>query len=195
MAIAPGIPLLRADGTSASLADYAGQVVLVVNVASRCGLTPQYESLQRLHAARQADGLTVLGFPCNQFRGQEPGTDEEIQAFCRSTYGVEFPVFSRIAVNGPERHPLYAALVSAMPDAVERPDGGMRARLARHGVDGGQAGDVLWNFEKFLIARDGSVAGRFAPDITVEEPPLRDAIDRELARPAPADGLSGRTGP
>ena len=185
MAIAPGnIPLLRADGSHASLANYAGRVVLVVNVASKCGLTPQYESLQQLHAARHAHGLTVLGFPCNQFRGQEPGSDEEIQQFCQSAYGVEFPVFSRIAVNGPERHPLYAALVEAMPVAVERPEGGMRAKLASRGVDGGQNGDVLWNFEKFLIARDGSVVGRFAPDITVEEPPLREAIERELARPA-----------
>lgn len=185
MAKAPGnILLRRADGSDASLADYAGQVVLVVNVASKCGLTPQYEALQQLHVARHADGLTVLGFPCNQFRGQEPGSDEEIQQFCRSTYGVEFPVFSRIAVNGPERHPLYAALVDAMPVAIERPDGGMRARLAKHGVEGGQNGDVLWNFEKFLVARDGNVVGRFAPDITVEEPPLREAIERELARPA-----------
>ena len=178
------IPLARADGSSTSLAEYAGQVILVVNVASKCGLTPQYESLKRLHAAHRASGLTVLGFPCNQFRGQEPGSDQEIQDFCRSTYGVDFPVLSKIAVNGPERHPLYAALVSAMPDAVERPEGGMRARLAQHGVGSGAAGDVLWNFEKFLIARDGRVVGRFAPDITVEESPLRDAIDRELARPA-----------
>ncbi len=185
MAMIPrDIPLRRADGSAASLADYAGQVVLVVNVASKCGLTPQYESLQRLHAAHRADGLAVLGFPCNQFRGQEPGSDEEIQEFCRSTYDVEFPVFSKIAVNGPERHPLYAALVTAMPDAVERPEGGMRARLAQHGVVGGQPGDVLWNFEKFLIGRDGSVVGRFAPDITADEPPLRDAIDRALAQPA-----------
>ena len=185
MAIAPrDIPLRRADGSVARLADYAGQVVLVVNVASRCGLTPQYESLQRLQTMHRAEGLTVLGFPCNQFRGQEPGSDEEIQEFCRSTYGVEFPVFSRITVNGPERHPLYAALVTAMPIAVERPDGGMRARLARHGTVGGQAGDVLWNFEKFLIGRDGSVVGRFAPDITVDEPPLREAISHALAQPA-----------
>ena len=176
------IPLHRPDGTSTSLADHAGRVVLVVNVASKCGLTPQYESLERLYATRRADGLTVLGFPCNQFRGQEPGSDEEIQAFCRSTYGVEFPVLSKVAVNGPERHPLYAALVSAMPDAVERPDG-MRARLARHGVQDGPKGDVLWNFEKFLIARDGRVAGRFAPDITVDESPLREAIERALAQP------------
>ncbi len=178
------IPLHRPDGSSTTLAEHAGRVVLVVNVASKCGLTPQYESLERLHASRHADGLTVLGFPCNQFRGQEPGTDAEIQEFCRSTYGVRFPVLSKIAVNGPERHPLYAALVSAMPEAVERPEGGMRARLARHGVGDGSPGDVLWNFEKFLIARDGSVAGRFAPDITVEETPLREAIERELARPA-----------
>jgi glutathione peroxidase len=172
----------RADGGVDTLADHEGEVVLVVNVASKCGLTPQYESLERLYSENRDRGLMILAFPCNQFRGQEPGSDEEIQDFCRSTYGVEFPVLAKIAVNGPERHPLYAGLTSEVPDAHERADGGMRARLAQRGIESSGGSDVLWNFEKFLIARDGKVVGRFAPDITVEESPLREAIEQELNR-------------
>lgn len=177
------IPLQRIDGAPATLADYAGQVVLVVNVASKCGLTPQYESLAQVYKEHKADGLVVLGFPCNQFRGQEPGSDEEIQAFCSSTYGVDFPLFSKIEVNGAGRHPLYGALLAAAPSAQEKPDGGMRARLAQHGIEA-KDGDVLWNFEKFLIGRDGRVAGRFAPDITVTDSPLSEAIAQALQRAA-----------
>lgn len=176
------IPLQRIDGSRTTLADYAGQVVLVVNVASKCGLTPQYESLERAYSQHKAEGLVVLGFPCNQFRGQEPGTEEEIQSFCSSTYGVDFPMFSKIEVNGPERHPLYEALIEAVPEAQEKADGGMRARLEQHGIATAPVGDVLWNFEKFLIGRNGQVTGRFAPDMTVEESPLRDAVAAELAR-------------
>ncbi len=181
MADLTGIRLRRIDGTEATLADYAGRVVLVVNVASKCGLTPQYESLAQLYDRHRAAGLVVLGFPCNQFRGQEPGSDEEIQSFCSSTYGVDFPIFSKIEVNGPGRHPLYGALLAAAPVAAERADGGMRTRLASRGIEA-RAEDVLWNFEKFLIGRDGRVAGRYAPDITVAEAPLREAIAAELDR-------------
>lgn len=176
------IALRRIDGSSGSLADYAGQVVLVVNVASKCGLTPQYESLERVYTAHKADGLVVLGFPCNQFRDQEPGTEADIQEFCSTTYGVDFPLFSKIEVNGPERHPLYEALVGAIPTAQEKPDGQMRARLAKHGIDP-KNGDILWNFEKFLIGRNGRIAGRFAPDVSVDEQPLAQAIAAELGRP------------
>ena len=177
------IPLARIDGTTGTLADYAGQVVLVVNVASQCGLTPQYESLERIYSARKADGLVVLGFPCNQFRGQEPGTEAEIAEFCSTTYGVDFPLFGKIEVNGPERHPLYAALIEAAPAAQEKPDGTMRERLAKHGIEATN-GDILWNFEKFLVGRDGKVVGRFAPDVTIEESPLREALAAELGRAA-----------
>ena len=178
------IGLHRIDGAAATLADYAGQVVLVVNVASRCGLTPQYESLEKAYRAHGADGLVVLGFPCNQFRGQEPGSAAEIQAFCSSTYGVDFPLFSKIEVNGPERHPLYAAMIAEAPQALERAEGGMRARLAGFGIEAPPPGDVMWNFEKFLIARDGRVVGRYAPDITVDDAPLREDLAAELARTA-----------
>ena len=177
------IDLRRIDGEAATLADYTGQVVLIVNVASKCGLTPQYESLVKAYEAHKAAGLVVLGFPCNQFRGQEPGTEAEIQSFCSSTYGVDFPLFAKIEVNGPQRHPLYEAMIEAAPTAHERHEGGMRARLAQHGVEAPQ-GDVMWNFEKFLIGRDGRVIGRYAPDITIDEPPLRDAVQAELARAA-----------
>ena len=182
------IPLRRPDGSDASLADYAGQVILVVNVASKCGLTPQYQSLQRLYQARRSHGLVVLGCPCNQFRDQEPGSDQEIQAFCRASYGVDFPILSKLEVNGAGRHLLYKALIAASPGMQERAEGGMRARLAQHGVHVGP-GDVMWNFEKFLISRDGRVVGRFAPDITVEEPPLREAIEQELDRESPVEPI------
>ena len=176
------IPIHRADGSGLTLADLVGQVVLVVNVASRCGLTPQYESLERLFRTERSRSLTVLGVPCNQFRGQEPDDDDAIQQFCRSTYGVEFPILAKTEVNGPGRHPLYRALVAAAPAAVERDDGGIRARLAARG-EPPAPGDVMWNFEKFLISRDGSVRGRFAPDITVDDDPLRGAIDAALKEP------------
>lgn len=176
------IALRRIDGSSGSLADYAGQVVLVVNVASKCGLTPQYASLERAYTAHKADGLVVLGFPCNQFRDQEPGTEADIQEFCSTTYGVDFPLFSKIEVNGPGRHPLYEALIGSVPTAQEKPDGQMRERLAKHGVEA-KNGDVLWNFEKFLIGRNGKVVGRFAPDVSVDEQPLSQALSAELDRP------------
>lgn len=183
MADLKDIALRRIDGSAATLADYDGHVVLVVNVASKCGLTPQYESLERVYSARKADGLVVLGFPCNQFRGQEPGTESEIQEFCSTSYGVDFPLFSKVDVNGPERHPLYSAMLGAAPVAQEKPDGQMRARLAQHGIES-KDGDILWNFEKFLIGRNGAVIGRFAPDVAIDESPLSDAIDAALAKAA-----------
>src|SRR3954451_20125204 len=136
-------PLETLAGAPTTLAEYRRRPVLVVNVASRCGLTPQYEQLERLHEKYADQGFSVLGFPCNQFAGQEPGTAEEIQQFCSTTYGVTFPLFAKIDVNGAERHPLYAELVETA-DAE------------------GRAGDVQWNFEKFLVGRDGSVQ-RFRP--------------------------------
>ncbi|MFI1990589.1 glutathione peroxidase [Actinoplanes sp. NPDC020271] len=134
-----------ADGAKQPLSDYAGRVLLIVNVASRCGMTPQYAGLEALHREFGERGLQVLGFPCNQFGGQEPGTDEEIQEFCSVNYGVTFPVFAKVDVNGPEAAPLYEFL---------------RAQ------DGG---DVRWNFTKFLVGRDGAVLRRYEPNVTPEE--------------------------
>ena len=154
-------PLTRIDGEPATLAEHKGDVLLVVNVASKCGLTPQYEGLQRLQNQYGDRGFTVLGFPCNQFMGQEPGTNEEIATFCSATYGVDFPLFDKIDVNGDDRHAVYAELVSA-------PDGD------------GYTGDIRWNFEKFVIAPGGEVVARFNPTVEPEAPELIDVIEKHL---------------
>ena len=174
------VSVKRIDGQAATLEPYRGNVLLVVNVASKCGLTPQYSQLEKLYQDKHDRGFEILGFPANNFMGQEPGTDAEIANFCSTTYDVHFPLFSKISVKGSDRHPLYALLTSARPDAVG--EGPMRERLAGYGIKDGAAGDVLWNFEKFLVARDGAVAERFAPDVTAEDPRLTSAIDRELAK-------------
>ena len=159
--VLPDVPLTTLEGEPAALSDYRGRLLLVVNVASRCGLTPQYEGLQRLHDTYGARGLTVLGFPCNQFLEQEPGTATEIREFCSTTYGVGFPLFAKLDVNGPDRHPLYAAL-------TEHPDGE------------GKAGDVAWNFEKFLVDGDGTVVARFRPLVDPFDPQLLAAVEEHL---------------
>jgi glutathione peroxidase len=150
-----------ADGQEVSLADYRGKVLLIVNVASRCGLTPQYEGLVALHDKYQGQGLEILAFPCNQFNGQEPGTNEEIQTFCRKTYSVRFPVFAKIEVNGDGAHPLYQFLKEHAP-----------------GVAGSES--IKWNFTKFLIARDGTVTTRYSPQTKPEE--IADDIEKLLAK-------------
>ncbi|MFD5437401.1 glutathione peroxidase [Kitasatospora sp. NPDC091257] len=155
------IPLRTLDGAATSLADHKGKALLIVNVASRCGLTPQYEGLERLQKRYAGRGFTVLGFPCNQFAGQEPGSAEEIRTFCSTTYGVTFPLFEKIDVNGEDRHPLYAKLTE-VADAD------------------GQAGDVSWNFEKFLISPDGTVVARLRPPVDPEAPELITAIEAAL---------------
>ena len=155
------IPVHTLSGEASSLAAFAGKPLLVVNVASRCGLTPQYEGLENLQKKYGDRGFNVVGFPCNQFMGQEPGTAEEIQTFCSTTYGVTFPLFEKIEVNGEHQHPLYAEL-NATADAE------------------GYKGDIRWNFEKFLVGPDGTVQ-RFAPTVTPEDPALVAAIEAELS--------------
>lgn len=155
------IALTTLDGRPTSLADYVDRAVLVVNVASKCGLTPQYSALQRLAEDYAERGLTVIGVPCDQFMGQEPGTAEEIQTFCSTSYGVTFPLLAKTEVNGPSRHPLYAELTKA-PDA------------------GGEAGDVQWNFEKFLIAPGAAVVNRFRPRTAPDAPEVVSAIEAVL---------------
>jgi glutathione peroxidase len=174
------IPLKRIDGAKASLADYRGKVLLVVNVASKCGLTPQYEGLERLYQSKHDLGLEVLGFPANNFGGQEPGTDAEIGQFCTVNYDVHFPLFAKISVLGADRHPLYAQLTSEQPVAIGA--GPFRERLKEHGIAAGHPADVLWNFEKFLVDRHGDVVARFAPDVTADDPRLTAAIDAELRK-------------
>ena len=157
------IPLHTLAGDNGSLGDLAGSTLLIVNVASKCGLTPQYTGLERLHEQYAERGFSVVGFPCNQFGGQEPGTADEIQEFCSTTYGVTFPMFEKIDVNGPGRHPVYAELTET-PDAE------------------GEAGDIQWNFEKFLVDGDGTVVARFRPGTTPDDPALVKAVEEHLPR-------------
>ena len=172
------IPLKTIDGKETSLAAYAGNVLLIVNTASKCGLTPQYEGLEALHTRYKDQGFTVLGFPANDFAGQEPGTDSEIQSFCSLTYDVDFPMFSKIVVTGKNKHPLYAALTGA-PVETQGSDG-FRALLANRGREPLPEPEVLWNFEKFLVARNGEVVGRFSPDMAPMDPHIVTAVEREL---------------
>src|SRR4051812_20790919 len=169
------IPVQKITGEPAKLADYRGSVLLVVNVASKCGLTPQYEGLEKLYEDKRAQGLEVLGFPANNFKGQEPGSEAEIAEFCALTYDVQFPLFSKISVVGADRHPLYASLTQAQPTSTG--EGPMRERLAGKGLATGGPTDVLWNFEKFLVSREGEVIARFSPDVTADDPRLLQAID------------------
>ncbi len=151
-------PLAKLDGTPGTLADLTGgRPALLVNVASKCGLTPQYTGLEELQETYADRGFTVVGVPCNQFGGQEPGTAEEIAEFCSATYGVTFPMTEKVDVNGDDQHPVFA-------------------ELTRSPNEKGEAGDVTWNFEKFLVAADGTVIARFSPQVTPEDPSLVDAV-------------------
>lgn len=175
------IPVQTIDHQSVQLEKYKGSVLLVVNVASQCGLTKQYEGLENLYKTYYEQGFEVLGFPSNEFAGQEPGSDEEIHAFCRGTFGVEFPMFSKIEVNGPYRHPLYQQLIAAKPVAIKPVESEFYQRLASKGREPKQHGDILWNFEKFLISCDGTVLARFSPDTQPEDSILISAINQALA--------------
>jgi glutathione peroxidase len=154
-------PIHTLDGEPTSLGEQKGKALLLVNVASKCGLTPQYEGLERLQKRFGDQGFSVLGFPCNQFLGQEPGSAEEIQTFCSTTYGVSFPLYEKIEVNGDGRHPIYAELTETA-DAE------------------GKAGDITWNFEKFLVSPGGEIVGRFRPQVEPEAPELVSAIEGNL---------------
>jgi len=149
------------EGEPATLSEHKGKALLLVNVASRCGLTPQYTGLEALHEQYGPRGFSVLGFPCNQFLAQEPGTAEEIREFCSTNYGITFPLFEKIEVNGEGRHPLYDEL-TPVPDAD------------------GYTGDIRWNFEKFLVSPDGEIVARFNPTITPEDPALISAVEAQL---------------
>jgi glutathione peroxidase len=154
-------PIHTLQGEEGSLSPYKGKALLLVNVASRCGLTPQYAGLEKLQEQYGERGFSVLGFPCNQFLGQEPGTAEEIAEFCSTTYGVTFPMFEKIDVNGPDRHPIYEELTK-VPDAE------------------GQSGDITWNFEKFLVSPSGEVVARFRPQVEPEDSQLVAALEEAL---------------
>jgi len=149
------------SGEPSSLKEHEGKALLLVNVASKCGLTPQYTGLEALQKRYEDRGFSVIGFPCNQFLGQEPGSAEEIQSFCSTTYGVTFPLTEKIDVNGENRHPIYAELTAVADSA-------------------GEAGDVTWNFEKFLVSPSGKIVGRFRPQVEPEDPELVAAIEAQL---------------
>ncbi len=172
------------DGASSSLGAYAGKVRLVVNVASKCGLTPQYAALEALYERYRDRGFEVLGFPANEFGAQEPGSDAEIKEFCEETYRVAFPMFSKLVVKGPGQHPLYAALTEARPQARGLPGSDLRQKLVAYGMDLGKPNDILWNFEKFLIDRQGSLVERFSPDVPPDAEIVVSAIEHALAAPA-----------
>jgi glutathione peroxidase len=156
------IPIHTLQGADAKLGDYAGKTLLLVNVASKCGLTPQYEGLERLQKKYADKDFSVIGFPSNQFMGQEPGTAAEIEEFCSTTYGVTFPLMEKIDVNGDDRHPIYSEL-TATPDAE------------------GQAGDITWNFEKFLVSPKGEIVGRYRPQVEPEDPSIVHDIEAQLS--------------
>ncbi len=173
------IPLKTIDGQPASLGVYAGKVLLVVNVASKCGLTPQYEGLEALYREYRDRGLVVLGFPANDFAGQEPGTNEEIASFCTTNFGVDFPMFEKLVATGPDKHPLYAALTAAWPQKTGDA-AGWREKLKGYGITPTEDPEVLWNFEKFVIDGNGEVVARFAPDTAPNDPALIAAIEAAL---------------
>lgn len=174
------IPVQSIQGEQVDLSQYAGKVLLIVNVASKCGLTPQYEGLQKLYNEKKADGLEILGFPANNFLAQEPGTDEEIQAFCSLTYDVDFPLFAKISVAGDDKHPLYQTLTQAIPERLG--EGPWWKDLVDYGLTPNPKPEVLWNFEKFLVNKKGEVVARFAPDITADDERIVSAIQAELAK-------------
>jgi len=175
------IPVKTIDGKPSSLKDFAGNVLLVVNVASKCGLTPQYEALEKIYEEKRDKGFAVLGFPANNFGAQEPGSNEEIAEFCSLTYSVKFPMFEKISVVGDDQHPLYKELTTAAPRAQGDPDA-FRDRLKGFGMTPNQDPDVLWNFEKFLVGKNGEVVARFAPTVAPDDPAVVAAIDAELAK-------------
>jgi glutathione peroxidase len=177
------IPIRRIDGSETRLAEFGGDVLLVVNVASQCGLTPQYSGLQSLYERYRERGFAVLGFPANQFGAQEPGTNDEIAQFCETRFSVTFPMFEKIVVKGDDRHPLYDELIAAQPQARKKADSQLEGRLESKGLIGErQPDDILWNFEKFVVARDGEVIARFAPDVAPDDPVLIETLESELAK-------------
>lgn len=175
------LPLTRIDGTPDTLGAHRGKVLLVVNTASQCGLTPQYSGLEALHRNLGPRGFEVLGFPANDFGGQEPGSDEEIGQFCETSFNISFPLFAKASVVGEGKQPLYRALTAAAPE--KRGDAeSFRERMRGFGRTPTEDPEVLWNFEKFLIARDGRVVARFAPGVAPDDPALVEAIESELEK-------------
>jgi glutathione peroxidase len=175
------ISLSTIDGAPTTLAQYAGKVRLIVNVASKCGLTPQYTALEALYRKLHDRGFEILAFPANEFGAQEPGTEAEIKEFCSTSYDVSFPMFSKIVVKGDGQHALYATLTTAQPEARPLPGTDFRAKLEEYGIKTGAPSEILWNFEKFLVDRSGKVIARFAPDVPPDAEIVVSTIERALS--------------
>lgn len=171
----------KISGEETSLEEYKGKVLLIVNVASKCGLTPQYEGLQKLYREYQNKGLTVLGFPANEFLAQEPGTNQEILEFCTLNYSVDFPMFEKIVVKGEGQHPLYAYLTQTHKEALKKDNSKLMSILKEKGLLSGEEHDIKWNFEKFLVGKDGKILARFSPDIDPNDPVVTTAVEKALA--------------
>jgi glutathione peroxidase len=178
MASIYNIPVKTILGDETTLNQYEGKVLLIVNVASKCGLTPQYEGLEQLYKDKKSEGLEILGFPANNFLEQEPGSDQEIQEFCSINFQVDFPLFSKISVAGNDIHPLYQTLIHAIPQRIG--EGPWWDDLVNYGLTPNNPPEVLWNFEKFLVNKKGEVVARFAPDIKADDARILDAINQEL---------------
>jgi glutathione peroxidase len=176
------VPLRKINGEDATLGEFKGKVLLLVNVASKCGLTPQYEGLEKIYERYENRGLVIAGFPANDFKSQEPGTEAEIQAFCTANYGVKFPLYGKITVVGEGKHPLYQALIAAQPKATSVNEVPFREKLRGYGIESNPDPEILWNFEKFLVNRKGEVVARFAPDTAPDAPALVAEIEAELAK-------------
>ena len=169
------------QGQDQTLKDFDAKAYLLVNVASKCGLTPQYEGLQALYEKYHGQGLEILAFPANEFLAQEPGTDEEIQSFCSTNYGVTFPVNQKIVVKGEGQHPLYKALTETQPEAIKNADGNFETLLTSKGLITGDAHDIKWNFEKFLLNAQGEIVARYFPDVTAQDDRVVQQIETLLA--------------
>jgi len=175
------IPVKNIDGAETNLGEYKDKVLLIVNVASKCGLTPQYKGLEKLYENYRGRGFEVLGFPANNFMGQEPGTEDEIKDFCATNYSVQFPLFSKISVKGDDRHELYKYLTETKSD-TDVNDGGLEENLKGYGHNRSTPGEILWNFEKFLVGKNGEIVARFAPDVTAEDERLVAKVEEELGK-------------
>lgn len=169
----------KIDGSPTKLEDFKGKTIMIVNVASKCGLTSQYEGLEKLYEKYQEKGLVVLGFPANQFLGQEPGTNTEIQEFCKLNYGIKFPMFEKIVVKGDGIHPLYQYLTTTRPEATMKPNGTLMERLLAKNLLG-KSQDIHWNFEKFLINKKGEIVERFSPELEPQDPLIVKAVEKAL---------------
>lgn len=176
------IPVRRIDGSKTTLAEYKGKTLLLVNVASKCGLTPQYEGMESLYKEYKDQGFEVLAFPANNFLAQEPGTNEEIKEFCQATYDVTFPLFEKISVKGDDQHPLYSFLTEKRGQADIENGSAFEEKLAGFGQKREDPADLLWNFEKFLISKDGNIAARIAPDVAANDERVVTAIETEIGK-------------